>query len=385
MPNRPIEEIQQLILNCSGASAARARFRDVLNNNFVALGDGMVLSINEDKSLNLVFADRGWEGVRVGDFVTRGTFLNAPPIAVVTEINKYFRRHDLIDGWVYALKIKLLGMDLRLDIPELISFPLKVVFNNLCVFAGSHLLNWPNLYWQVRDGSAAGRTNIPIVFTDFASQFMEFDKDGHPIILARFTVQEKDLREIGLTGDDISINSHTIMSLESGKPTTEHVRGLIISTIKVAHLDLLAFYAILIVPAPHKTNMGLFHTIRKLQINTKLVLVPTDEKMRKLADKYSEELGTPWSADEVRANKKFITYEKINLAKFLQEVLEKAKNRRHGRSHSIFIKAPWIWRLEIGYHDRKSNFNTGKPFPYNINRAAFTKALNREMQRKFPK
>jgi hypothetical protein len=385
MPNKSIEEIQQLILGCGGAAKARMKFRDVLNSNFVTLSDGMVLSINNDKTLNLVFADSGWEGIRVGDFVTRRTFLNAPPLAVVIEINKYFRRHDLMGGWVYVLKIKLLGMDLHLDIPELMSFPLKIVFNNLCVFAGSHLLNWPSLYWQVRDNSVAGRTNIPITFTDFASQFTEFDKERHPIILARFTVREKDLRAVGLTGDDISINSHTIMSLEDDKPTTEHVRGLIVSTIKVMHLDLLAFYAVLIGPASHKANMGLFHIIRKLQINTKLVLVPTDEKMRELADNYSKELNAPWSTDEVGANKKFITYEKINLAKFLQGVLEKAKSRRQNRISNIYAKAPWVWRLEIGYHDRKSNFNTGKPFPHNINRTGFTKALNREINRRFLK
>ena len=132
------------------------------------------------------------------------------------------------------------------------------------------------------------------------------------------------------------------MSLESNKPTTEHVRGLIVSTIKVARLDLLAFYAILIGPLPYKTNESLFRTIQKLQISTKLVLVPTDGAMRKLADKYSEELGTPWLADEVRGNKEFITYEKINLPKFFKEVIEKAKRRQQSRrvNNTIFMKAP---------------------------------------------
>jgi hypothetical protein len=153
-------------------------------------------------------------------------------------------------------------------------------------------------------------------------------------------VQEKNLRAVGLTGDDISTNSHTIMSLENDKPTTEYVRGLIVSTTKLAHLGLLAFYVILIGPAPHKINMGLFHIIRKLQTGTRLVLVPTDKKMRELADRYSEKLATPWSADDVCANKKFITYEKIDLAKFLQKVLERSKRRRYNHSNSIFTKAP---------------------------------------------
>jgi hypothetical protein len=59
MPNRPVEEMCQLILSCGGAAEARAKFRGVLNNNFVALSDGMVLSVNEDRSLNVVFTDRG--------------------------------------------------------------------------------------------------------------------------------------------------------------------------------------------------------------------------------------------------------------------------------------------------------------------------------------